>query len=198
MHTSTMATHAAALPIDPLIAEAKHRARARRFVVLTAFALACLAVGLFFVLRPSGGPSTRLIRADGVSTRIPTGWYVTHRPFTAITDPVQRFVVSSYRIPDSLFSGTVPSGSTYLPSSTGVLAVVMEQLPATRSPDWKPLGRLHLDRPGRMESFTGQRWQEFTFRLNGRDFYAFAWAGRHVSREERNQLLSILEGMTTS
>lgn len=196
MNPSTMSASIPALPFafDPLIAEAKQRARRRRSVALAAIALLGIAA-VVALLRPFGGPGTRVVSSDGISMQIPSGWFFTRRPLTpGITGPMPRFVVSSYRIPGSAFRGY--GASYYLPSSSGVLAYVMEQFPADLRPVWKPLSELRLGRLGPAEVLTGRRWAEFTFRLHGRDFYAFMWIGRHASPSQRNGLLGILEGMT--
>jgi hypothetical protein len=56
-HTSAMTAHSSGLPfpVDPLIAEAKHRSRRRRFFVgLALVAAAVVATMLMFGLRPGG------------------------------------------------------------------------------------------------------------------------------------------------
>jgi hypothetical protein len=65
--------------LDPLMAEAKRRARQRRLLVAVGVVLTVgLAVGLTFALRPHGGgtsgrPATARYPQDGISFRYPSG-----------------------------------------------------------------------------------------------------------------------------
>lgn len=77
-----MTAHARRLPfgLDPLIKEARRRARHRRTLIILAVLLLGLAAGLTLALRSPGGPSGpgALVRAsypkDGVSFRAPVNW----------------------------------------------------------------------------------------------------------------------------
>ena len=182
-----------AIALDPLIAEAQERARRRRLLEATLVAVVALGVALAVAL--PGGAGSRAVHAAGISVRIPQGWFMTRRPFTGITNPVQRLVISSYRVPAAGFNSV--GASDYVPSATGVLVDLMEELPATRNPAWQPPGRLRLGRLGGMETFAGRRWAELLIRLRGRHVYAFVWVGRHASALQVQQLLSILNGMRT-
>ncbi len=181
------------LGIDPLIAEAKDRARRRRLLALGALAaIAAAAIGTTLGLRPSGAPPARVVRSDGISLRLPRGWYVTNRPLNNVSWPVQRFVLSSF--PEH-FDAAQTSGY-YLPPQTGVLAQIVEEAPPLSGEHWRPRpAPLRIGSLGLMKLFGGDRWGELLFRLGGRHFYAFVWIGRNAPASERQQLLTILERM---
>ena len=80
---------------------------------------------------PSAGPTAQTYRADGIRVRGPAGWFFTRRHLTGVTWPMQRFVVSSFRIP------SVPVG-TFVPPQSGVLAQILEQSPPISGEHWKP------------------------------------------------------------
>ena len=68
----------------------------------------------------------RSLGGPGIVLRYPSSVYVSDRPLGSITDPVQRFVLSTYRVP-----GDVPNaGGGYTPPPTGVIAELLEDVPA--------------------------------------------------------------------
>ena len=153
------------------------------FAVLLVFAGSALAVG--------GG--THVFRGSGIVVRYPDGWYVTNEPLNSITDPVQRLVLSSYRVP----AGADANGS-YAPPMGGVIAQLVEETPPlSNSSDWRP--RPHafsLPRLGLMETFGGNRWGELLFRDHGRHFYIFIGVGRRASSAQVALMLRTLDAMT--
>jgi hypothetical protein len=175
--------------LDLLIAEAKERARRRRFAALAVIVVAAgLATGLALMLRSPDLPGARVVRSAGIHVRLPRGWYVTRHPLNDVSWPVQRFVISSFPVTYDASK----TGSAYLPPQAGVLAQIVEEYPPLRGEHWQPRpARLQLGRLGRMKLFAGDRWSELLFR----HFYVFAWIGRNAPSSEREQLVSILDTM---
>jgi hypothetical protein len=128
----------------------------------------------------------------GIALHAPNGWFVTNRPLNGVTDPVQRFVLSSYRIPRG-----ADAGGSYTPSSTGVVAQLDEEIPPiANSGAWKPRpARFALPRLGRMETLNGNRWGELLFRTHGRRFYLFIWIGDRAAHSQARLLLRTLDRM---
>lgn len=181
-----------AIAFDPLIAEAKERARRRRLGVVLAIALA-VTLALVLALRsPTGAGGVRSFHIEGISATIPAGWFVTHRPLMNVSWPVQRFVVSSFPVTYDLRT----ADASYLPPQTGVLAQIVEEWVPISGEHWpaRPV-HLRLGQLGKMKLYGGNRWTELLFRLHGRHFYAFVWIGRRAPASETRQLQSILEGM---
>ena len=179
------------LGLDPLIAEAKERARRRRLAgVVLILALIALSIGLAVKM---SGPDARIVRTAGMSVRVPPGWFITRRPLNGITDPAQRFAISSFPIRAADFrQGNEP---VFRPPASGVLVQVDEQLPAG-NPGFPPRSaHFRLGRFAPLETFTGHRWAEFVFKLGGRDFYAFVWIGRRADAADTAQVLSLLDTM---
>src|SRR5947208_7377951 len=88
--------------------------------------------------------------------RYPAGWFVTNTPLSGITNPVQRLVLSSYRLPAS-----VSSAESFTPASHGVAAVLMESLPPYDTGTWPARPRrFRLGRLVRLENLGGNRWDE--------------------------------------
>lgn len=132
-----------------------------------------------------------VFRRAGIAIRPPVGWYVTTEPLNGITDPVQRFAVSSYRIPIG-----ADAGGGYVPSSRGVVAQLDEEAPLINGGPWPPRPpHFTLPRLGRMETLDGNRWGEIVFRDHGRHFYIFIWVGRHATKTQVGLLLRALDGI---
>src|SRR5579875_2743941 len=104
-----MTSHAPRLPLslDPLIAEAKRRARQRRALVAAALLVLALATGLALGLDSSGdGPNAALaaatrLRAGKLSVAVPRGFY--HYPVRGGFErgsppPVIGSTISSYAV----------------------------------------------------------------------------------------------------
>src|SRR5579862_841688 len=108
----------------------------------------------------------RLFHVAGIVIQPPRGWFVTTEPLNGITEPVQRFVLSSYRVPVG-----ADAGNGYVPPSRAVLAQLVEEAPSVHpnSNAWsvRP-SRFTLPRLGRMETLDGDRWGELLFREHGR------------------------------
>lgn len=136
------------------------------------------------------GPT--VFRGAGITLRAPSGWWVSNAPLTTITNPVQRFVLSSERVPAG-----ADAGGSWLPSSRGVLAQLTEDVPANAGDrGWPPRPqRFTLPRLGRMETLNGNRWGEVLFREHGRHFYLFIWVGRHASSTKTRALLHALDDL---
>lgn len=155
--------------------------------------LGVLAAVALVALTSAGAVGPPVFRGPGIVLRTPSGWYVGNEPFNGITDPVQRFVLSSYRVPRG-----ADAGGSYVPSSRGVVAQLAEEVPPiANAGDWRPRPkRFTLPRLGRMETFGGNRWGELLFSEHGRHFYIFIWVGRHASSAQVGLLLRALDGMT--
>jgi hypothetical protein len=132
-----------------------------------------------------------MFRTDGISVRIPVGWHISTRPLNNTTDPVQRFVLSSARLPNN-----ANSGNGYVPPSHAVLAQLVEEVPPDYSSRW-PMRPARFKRPdlNGMETFAGNRWGELLFRDHSRHFYIFVWIGRQAARAQATTLLHALDGL---
>jgi hypothetical protein len=141
----------------------------------------------------AGAVGPPVFRGPGITLRTPSGWYVSNEPLNGITDPVQRFVLSSYRVPTG-----ADAGGSYVPSSRGVIAQLTEEVPPSADGGaWRPRPqRFTLPRLGRMETLAGNRWGELLFREHDRHFYIFIWVGRHASSTQIGLLLHTLDAMT--
>jgi len=138
---------------------------------------------------------THVFRGPGIVVRYPNGWYVTNEPLNAITDPVLRFVLSSYRLPAG-----ADADADYAPPTRGVIAELVEEVPPINNGGvWRPRPRrFRLPRLGRMEAFGGNRWGEVLFRDHGRHFYIFIGVGRRVSSAQVALMLRTLDVMAIS
>lgn len=199
--TSPMTAHVVRLrlSVDPLMAEARRRMRQRRVLVAAlAMPVAAGTAGAVLALRPpngSGGPSSgvaRVVRKDGITARLPVGWFVTNEPLNGIADPAQRLVLSSYRVP-----ARADASGYYTPPASGVLAQVDEAFAefGTRSGWPRRPSRFSLGRLSGMEGFGGHRWTEFLFRQHGRDFYIFVWIGKSAPERQTRLLLNALDSL---
>jgi hypothetical protein len=134
-----------------------------------------------------------VFRRAGIAVRVPAGWFVSTEPLNGVTDPVERFVLSSYRIPVG-----ADAGDGYVPPARAVLAQLVEEVPplVSRASAWpKRPSRFAVPRLGRMETFTGRRWGELLFRDHRRHFYVFVWIGRRASSSRVATLLRALDRM---
>src|SRR5438046_2258864 len=114
-----------------------------------------------------GASPGHVFRRSGIQLRYPAGWFVTNTPLSGITNPVQRLVLSSYRLPAS-----VSSAESFTPAPYGVAAVLMESLPPYDTGTWPPRPRrFRLGRLVRLENLGGNRWDEILFTEHKRDFY---------------------------
>jgi hypothetical protein len=154
-----------------------------------------LFLALALVVSTSAGAAGgRVFRGPGIVLRYPGAWFVTDAPLNGISDPVQRFVLSSYRIP----VGGVDFDGTYVPPARGVIAQMLEEVPPIHNAGvWNPRPRRFVLPPlGRMEGFGGNRWAELRFRQHGRRFYLFIGVGRRAPAASLALLLSRLDGMS--
>jgi hypothetical protein len=150
-------------------------------------------VGSVLLLVAGCGSSGRpqLFRTHGIVIRAPTGWHVSTRPLNNVTDPVQRFVLSSARLPKN-----ANSSAGYVPPSHAVLAQLVEEVPPDFSNPW-PKRPARFKRPhlNGMETFAGNRWGELLFSDRGRHFYIFVWVGREATSTEVAALMRALDGL---
>src|SRR5438270_10102632 len=129
---------------------------------------------LLFAASVATAAAPPVFRRAGIAIHPPVGWFVTTEPLNGITDPVQRFVLSSYRLPIG-----ADAGRGYVPSSRGVVAQLTEEAPPINGGPWPPRpAHFTLPRLGPMETLDGNRWGERVFRDHGRHFYIFIWVGR--------------------
>lgn len=144
----------------------------------------------------SGATETREFRGPGIVLRYPSGLYLSTRPFDSVADPVQRFVLSTYRVPD----GRPDSAGDYTPPANGVIVQLLEDVPAHdfrfKAPP-RPASFTLPKLSGHVERF-GDRWGEITFRDHGRGFYIFIAAGRRAPSSEIALVLHALDGLTVS
>src|ERR1700722_11631392 len=157
--------------------------------------VALAAVVALIASTAAGAVGPRVFHGQGITIRTPSGWYVGNKPLNGINNPVQRFVLSSYQVPPG-----ADAGGSYVPSSHGVIAQLVEDVPASgKAGAWPPRpGRFTLPKLGRMETLDGNRWGEVIFREHGRDFYIFIWVGRLASSTQTGLLLRALDAMTVT
>jgi hypothetical protein len=123
---------------------------------------------------------------------------VSNRPLGYISDPVQRFVVSSYRVP-----GGRPNGDgDYRPPSGGVIAQLLEeQAPGPDAKKFFPPRPAKFAQPKLnphgLEGYSG-RWAEMVFRDRGRDFYIFLGVGPGTPIARVETLLRALDTMSVT
>jgi hypothetical protein len=111
-----------------------------------------------------------------LTLRYPAALHVTTSELTGITDPVERV---------ALYSGSPPN-ATVTPRANQVIAILMEQEPplpvdVARFPP-RPR-RFRIRRLTRLESFSGRRWAEITFRDHHRAFYIFIGVGSQAAAQ---------------
>jgi hypothetical protein len=154
-----------------------------------------LVVGLAILAAtaPAGAATSRVFRASGIVVHYPSGWFASNRPLNAWTNPIQRFVVSSYRVP----GGRPNLDGSYSPPPGGVVAELVEQ----QAPG--PNLAIFRLRPTRfalphltnhMEGF-GDHWGEVGFREHRRVFAIFIGVGEGAPAERVTTLLRSLDTM---
>jgi len=181
---------------DPLIEEARDRQRRRRRALLLVGGL-LVAAAVYGGLHSGNGHSpvatATSFHSAGITVQVPPGWFVTNAPLNGVSNPVQRFVLSSYRLRPG-----ADAGNGYVPPSTAVLVQVMEEEPPLYSSAslWPPRpAKLVVHRLGRMETLSGNRWAELHFRVHTRHLYVFIWIGQHASPTKVDALLGSLDAM---
>jgi hypothetical protein len=138
--------------------------------------------------------ATYVFRGPGIVLRYPSGLYVSNRVLDSMTNPVQRLVLSTYRLP----GGRLNQDGTYEPPATGVIAELLEEVPPSDPAFQAPLRprqfalpklNSHLER-------SGSRWGEIPFRDHGRDLYIFLGVGPGASQAKVALVLRTLDGLT--
>jgi len=158
-----------------------------------------ITVGVALGSAATGGAAglDHVFRSDGIAITYPTGWQVSNRPLGYISDPAQRFVVASYRVP----GGRPNDGGDYRPPRAGVIAQLLEEQPP--DPDAKkdyPVRPATFALPklsDHVEGYSG-RWGEMVFRDRGRDFYIFVGVGPSTPATRVETLLRTLDTMTVT
>jgi hypothetical protein len=157
-----------------------------RAIAITAF--------LLLVVPTADARSGHVFRTAGIVLRYPTGWYATGRPFNAWTNPVQRFVLSSYPVP----GGRPNLDGNYSPPHGDVIALfVEEQAPGPDLSSFRPRPR-HLKLPrlsDHLEGF-GDRWAEAGYREGSRVFNIFIGVGTGTPAGRVTTLLHLLDGLS--
>jgi len=150
-----------------------------------------MAGSLVLLLPACGGSGRHVFRTTGIAVRVPAGWHISTRPLNNVTNPVQRFVLSSARLPEN-----ANSGKGYVPPSHAVLAQLIEEVPPENTNPWpnRP-ARFKLAHLNGMETFAGNRWGELLFRDRRRHFYIFVWVGRQATSAQTARLLHALDGL---
>jgi hypothetical protein len=156
-------------------------------------AIGFLLFGMVAGLATAASPGPRVFRGPGILLAYPSDWFVSTEPLNGIIDPVQLFVLSSYRVPPGrpIFDGN------YAPPPSGVIAQLVEEVPPLNNGGvWPTRPRqFKLGRLGRMEGFDGSRWAELRFRDHGRRFYIFLGVGLHAPSARIGILLRTLDGL---
>jgi hypothetical protein len=134
-----------------------------------------------------------VFRGPAIVLRYPGSLFVSNRSLNSWSNPAQRFVLSNYRVP-----GNRPNGNgDYTPPPSGVIAQVLEEVPAPDSgfeagPRPK---RFVLPKLTGLEGF-GDRWGEIAFRDHTRCFYIFIGVGRDASSAQIALVLHTLDSLT--
>ena len=160
-------------------------------------------MAIVFLIAPGSGvashttaQASRVFRGPGLVLRYPSSLYISDQPLDSITNPVQRFVLSTYRVP-----GDRPNaGGNYTPRPTGVIAELLEEVPPYDPAFQAPLRPSHFMLPklnDHLEGF-GDRWAELPFRAHGRDFYLFVGVGDRASASKVALVLRTLDAVTIS
>jgi hypothetical protein len=126
-----------------------------------------------------------------------SGWYVTNRPPDAISNPVQMFVLSSYRVPVGRPNVDGPA-TPPTPAPTGVIARLLQDQPLPSNAASGPArpSRFALPRLNpHMEGYSG-RWGTIDFVDDRIPFTLFISIGRHAPAALITQLLRVLDRMT--
>ena len=92
-------------------------------VGLVAASAAFLATPGLGVASHATAQASHVFRGPGLVLRYPSSLYVSTRPLDSITNPVQRFVLSTYPVP----SNRPNAGGNYTPPLTGVIAELFDQ-----------------------------------------------------------------------
>jgi hypothetical protein len=157
-------------------------------------AIGFLLFGMVAGLATAASSGPRVFRGSGIFLPYPSDWFVSTEPLNGIINPVQLFVLSSYRVP----AGRPAFDGNYAPPPSGVIAQLVEEVPPLnnggvwpRRPRQFKLGTLQ-----RMEGFGGNRWAEFRFRDQGRRFYIFIGVGCRASSANIEILLRSLDRLT--
>jgi hypothetical protein len=134
-----------------------------------------------------------VFRNSRVAVTVPESWSATNEPLDYSSNPVQRFVLSSYRVPRGRPNG---DGDYSVPRSQVLAQLMEEQAPLPVSDGFPPRpARFALPRlTGRLEGHSG-KWGEITFREHGRDFYIFLGIGSNAEARV-GELLQALDAMT--
>lgn len=141
-----MSAHIPALPLeaDPLVAEAKRRARRRRLIVALVVAIAGAAVAATFTLRSSGA-------AVGLCASPPTGWK--QQTIQRTSTRVATVVLTNFRFGElDDFYGLAASGMPWPPH--GAMVAVSNEGPAA-TPHLRSALRVS---DGDFGGFEGMRW----------------------------------------
>jgi hypothetical protein len=138
--------------------------------------------------------ASRPFRGPGIVLRYSAGLYVTDRLLDPMTNPEQRFVLSTHPLPE----GRLNTDGTHSMPGSEVIAELLEEVPPA-SPDFQAPLRPRLFAPPTLSVHLeglGGRWGEIPFRDLGRDFYIILGIGYRASAAQVAQVLRALDGMT--
>jgi hypothetical protein len=144
-------------------------------------------------MAPAGAATSRIFRAPGILVHYPSNWFASNRPLNAWTNPIQRFVVSSYRLP----GGRPNLDGSYSPPPGGIVAELVEEQapgPNLRSFPLRPARFALPQLTNHMEGF-GDHWGEVGFRKHGRVFTIFIGVGQGTPARRVATLLRVLDAM---
>jgi hypothetical protein len=137
-----------------------------------------------------------VFRGPGIVLRYPSSLYLSSRPLDSMTNPVERFVLSTYRVP-----GDRPNAEgSYTPPPTGVIAELLEEVPPVDPAFQAPPRPRRFVLPklrDNLEGF-GDHWAELPFRAHGRDFYIFLGVGDRASSAKVALVLRTLDALAIS
>src|ERR1700722_619227 len=138
-----------------------------------------------------------VFRSAGIAITCSRGWQVSNRPLGYISNPVQRFVVASYRVP----GGRPDGGGDYGPPRGGVIAQLLEErAPGPDAKKFFPLRPARFASPKLSDHLEGHSggWAEMVFRDHGRDFYIFVGVGPGTPTTRVETLLRTLDTISVT
>jgi hypothetical protein len=192
--------------LDPLIGEAKRRARHRRLLIAAGLLLATVAIGLTLGLRSGGGGPTGGLATAGASVRVGALRLSVPRGFRQYTvrggscNPGTRLppiglLLTDYPVKNGVGGAFCRWSDFKVPPPRRTALQVERVIPFGPA---EPFTRLHLplslDQPWQIaragNGTTGYRYG--AFRLRGQIYVVSVWNGPSAPRSDRRALLRVL------
>lgn len=186
--------------LDPLIGEAKRRARYRRLVIAAALLLAAFAIGLTLGLRSGGGGPNGGLATAGASVRVGALRLNVSSGFRKYTvrggscNPGTRLppiglLLTDYPVKNGVRGAFCRWSDFKVPPARRTAIQVERVLPFGLA---EPFTRLHLplslDQPWQIERARATGYRYGAFRLRGQIYTVFVWNGPSAPRRDRSAL----------